>query len=165
MKVIIAIDQSAFAQQVVDSVLRHNWPEDTTFKVLTVIEPSQLDEFGAGKWEDLISAVQERRCKTASEVLNQARQKIQAKLPGCSVHTELRQGKARTEIVDAASEWMADKIIVGAHGRSPNRLMLAGTVPAAVAQNAHCTVELVRLAAPAAEQESRSGKVAVTQPS
>lgn len=154
MKVIVAIDQSVFAQQVVDSVLRHRWPDDTSFKLLTVVEPGQLEEFGADRWKDLLSAVAEQRDKTAMEVLNNARQLIQSKFPECSVHTEIRRGKARAEIVDSASEWMADKIILGAHGRAPNRLMHPGTVPAAVAQNAHCTVELVRLHVPVEKQKN-----------
>ncbi len=153
MKVIVAIDQSVYAQQIIDSMLRQHWPEGTNFKILTVVEPTQLDEFGAYKWKDLLIAVADQRCKAASEVLSQAREQLQSKLPDCLVHTEIRHGKARKEIVEAAAEWMADKIVVGAHGRSPNRLMLAGTVPAAVAQNAHCTVELVRLKVPAEHGE------------
>lgn len=154
MRVIVAIDQSVYSEQIVDSILRHKWPDDTSFKILTVIEPTQLEEFGSGKWQDLLTAVAEQRSKAALEFLNQARTRMHARFPELSVHTEIRQGKARKEIVDAAAEWMADKIVVGAHGRSPNRLMLAGTVPAAVAQNAHCTVELVRLAVPLDKDEA-----------
>lgn len=149
MKVIIAIDQSFSWKQIIEAVLKQHWPENTCFKVLTVIEPTQWEEFGAHKWEELLKDVAKRRHDFASEILAQARKLLEDGVADCTVHTELRQGKARREIVDAAIEWMADKVILGAHGRASNRLMLPGTVPSSVAQNAHCTVELIRLKAPA----------------
>ena len=62
------------------------------------------------------------------------------------VHVELEEGSAHDHILCAAIEWMANKIMVGAHGHSPNRLF--AIVPRTVAAHAPCSVELVRLHKP-----------------
>jgi nucleotide-binding universal stress UspA family protein len=56
-------------------------------------------------------------------------------------------------LVKAATEWMADKILIGAHGHSPNRLF-AESVSQAVAQHALCSVELIRLREPSEPSEN-----------
>ena len=76
---------------------------------------------------------------------------------GSNVHVEVRQGSARDEIVNAAAEWMADKILVGAHGRSPNRLFPT-TIARSVVRHAPCSVELVRLPKLTEEEATAASK-------
>ena len=59
--------------------------------------------------------------------------------------TEIREGDPKKDLPQAAEEWGADSIFVGSTGFS-NRFerFLLGSVSAAVAARAHCSVEVVR---------------------
>jgi len=144
MRVIIAIDQTNYWKQVVDAVIKRHWPKDTSFRVMTVlplIEWKDVEGLGSS---EILQEIIKMRHKAAENILHQAREQLIEKIADCSAHTDLRQGSPRGEILDAAVEWMADKIVLGAHGHAPNRL-LPGAVSRSVAQHARCSVELIRL--------------------
>jgi nucleotide-binding universal stress UspA family protein len=144
MKVIIALDQTEFATQIIETVTKRHWPKDTQFKVLTVIEPLQWEAVSCIEWNDLAQKALEKRKHFAHEKVMEAKHKISEAIANCTVHVETRQGSPRKEIIDAATDWMADKIVLGAHGHSPNRLF-GGDVSRSVAQQSGCSVELIRL--------------------
>src|SRR6516164_6328485 len=139
MKVIVALDQTEYANQVVDAVLERRWPKDTCFKLITVLEPHQWEEADWQKWRKLTQEVSAEREKLAETWLKIARLKIQEKVANCSVHLEIKHGCAKTELLKAATEWMCDKIMVGAHGHQPNRLF--GSVPHTLSRQAPCSIE------------------------
>jgi nucleotide-binding universal stress UspA family protein len=149
MKVIIAIDQSGNWTQIIDSVLRRQWPKDTQFKILTVIAPFQWEQLDSPEWQKSAKRIYEARRLAAQSIITDARHVIQQGIPFAQVHVELKQGSPRDHIVRTAIEWMADKILLGAHGHSPNRLF--GAVPRTVSAHAPCSVELVRLHKPVHE--------------
>jgi universal stress protein A len=60
------------------------------------------------------------------------------------VETAVEVGDIREKIIDRASDWGADLIVVGSHGRSGIQRFLLGSVAEFVARNAHCSVEIVR---------------------
>lgn len=143
MKVIVALDQTDCANQIIDAVLNRRWAKDTCFKLITILEPHQWEEADWHKWRKLAEQVHSDREKAAESFLQKARLKIQESVPDSSVHIEIKQGSAKTELLKSATEWMADKIIVGAHGYQPNRLF--GSLPQALSRQAPCSIELVRL--------------------
>jgi len=150
VKVIVAIDQSRYNRQVLDAVLYASWPKDTSFKVITVVEPLQWQaqrdlnfESNSVEWQAMAKEVCAKRQAQAHAILQTARHELESAVPTANVHVELAEGRPGEEIVRAAGEWMADKIVVGAHGTAPNRLL--GRVPQAVAREASCTVQIVRL--------------------
>jgi nucleotide-binding universal stress UspA family protein len=155
MKVIIAIDQSVYWTQLIEAATKRRWHQDTAFKILTVLEPLQWETLAVGT--ELAQEVARRRQKLASQILSEARKIIQDSIQECTVHVELRQGSPRTEIINAATEWSADKLLLGAHGHSQNRLF-AGSVSQAVAQHALCCVELVRLREPSEKATKESSR-------
>ncbi|MBX9941700.1 MAG: universal stress protein [Candidatus Obscuribacterales bacterium] len=162
MKVLIAIDQSPFADQILENVLNSHWPKDTSFKVLTVVEPFQWQnstgESMSPEWKSIAQEVFQTRLSHAGQILQNFRQKLESGIPYCTAHTELLEGKPGDEIIAAAAKFMADKIIVGGHGSAPNRLL--GRVPQAVAREASCSVQIVRLKEPedALKQAATTGK-------
>ena len=64
---------------------------------------------------------------------------------GISSSIKMMLGQAKDAIIEEAESWHADTIFVGPHrsGNSFERFLL-GSVSAAVAARAHCSVEVVR---------------------
>jgi nucleotide-binding universal stress UspA family protein len=146
MKVLVAIDQSAFAFQIIEVLAKRKFPREAQFKILSVLEPLPFnwDQQNLHSWKKLSQEILDERKLVVEEVLSIARHKLLCGHPDAQVHTEVRHGNARDEIIHAASAWMPNKIVLGAHGRSPNRLF-PNAVSHHVARQAMCTVELIRL--------------------
>jgi nucleotide-binding universal stress UspA family protein len=146
MKVIIAIDDSPYGARVVDSVVDRRWPLDVDFKILTVLEPLCAcgDDDVLADFSDTLSAIQERRRRAAQRFGERVRHQIESTVLGARVHCEIREGLPRTEIINAAVDWNADRILVGAHGRDVCPHNMLGSVSRAVVNHAPCTVEIVR---------------------
>jgi nucleotide-binding universal stress UspA family protein len=83
--------------------------------------------------------------------VEQAAQLLRAK--GLNVSTVGEEGDPKTRIIDHAAEWHADLIVLGSHGRKGFDRFLLGSVSEAVARHASCSVEIVRVPAPAAAVE------------
>jgi nucleotide-binding universal stress UspA family protein len=64
--------------------------------------------------------------------------------PGLTVTTAVREGDAKQVLLSEAREWGADCIFVGAQGLTLIERFLIGSVSAAVAARAHCSVEVIR---------------------
>lgn len=142
MKVILAVDDSTYSREVIESVMERDWPIDTEFKVLTVLEP--LDCFLGDKFEDSRLGINEKRKKAVDHWGKSIREKLEATIPGARIHFEVRNGHPKTEIIDVAVEWNADRIMIGAHGQRSCPHNLIGSVSRAVAGYAPCSVEIVR---------------------
>jgi len=153
MKVIIAVDQTDFASQIIDSVVSNHWPQDTQFKILSVVEPLHWQSVPCIEWNQDAAKILEHRKHVANEIAMNARRRIATAIPDSIVHVEIRLGRPKEEIVDSAAEWMADRIIVGAHGHAPNRFF-SGSVARSVSQYCGCSIQLVRLKGPSAKHKS-----------
>jgi nucleotide-binding universal stress UspA family protein len=146
MRVLIAIDQSTFSSQIINTLTERKFSGRTDFKILSVLEPlpvewdNQSSQAGSKLAQDLLK----KRHSKALKILGEARQKLLQSFPNCNVHTELRRGDAREEIIGAAVDWMPDRVVLGEHKDSPNRF-LSGAVSRTVARHSTCTVELIRL--------------------
>jgi len=143
MKVVVAVDDSIFSDQVVKAVCHRHWPKDTEFKVLTAVEPIDEQDFD-GSWADIMPSIEKKRYEHAQQVCAKARKHIEAGVPACVVHTDVRKALAKSAIISAAVEWEANRIMVGAHGRRSCPHNLIGSVSKAVAEHAPCSVEIVR---------------------
>ncbi|HEY9732575.1 MAG TPA: universal stress protein [Drouetiella sp.] len=163
MKVIVAIDQTESADQVLETVCAAYWTPDTQFKVLTVIQPLQWESVPCIEWNKEAAKFFEERRKFAEETVRRAKKQIQNACPHCKVKVEVRCGDPKEEITEAAVEWMADRMILGAHGNSPNRFF-RGSVARSVSQYCACSVQLVRLKPVPVKEQVSSHKhgVAVT---
>lgn len=144
MKVIVAIDDSAYSKHVLDTCLLRQWPHDTEFRLLSVIEPLPVADLGHTQHALLLEKLEADRKHRLEKYLTDARHKLAGSIPGSRVHFELRHGHAKSEIIDSAVEWSADRIILGAHGHDLCPRFLTGSVSRAVATHAPCSVEIVR---------------------
>jgi nucleotide-binding universal stress UspA family protein len=145
MKVLIAIDDSPYSKHVVQQVMRRRWPKDTEFKLVTVLEEISeplevLEEFNFTR---TMQEIQHKREDRARQLCSKVKERLSA-VPLTTTHFEVRKGKAVNEILKAATDWNANKILIGAHGRGLCPHGFLGSVSRAVTERAHCTVEVVR---------------------
>jgi nucleotide-binding universal stress UspA family protein len=63
---------------------------------------------------------------------------------GLAVSSIITAGDPKHVLLDEADHWGADSLFVGARGLSRVERFLLGSVSAAVAARAHCSVEVVR---------------------
>lgn len=143
-RIVVAFDGSTGAMNAVRAVAGKDWKGDVRVQLLAVTELgllSSIDRTGipvAAKRVDLssVSRWTETVVVKALKLLDQA---------GIPASLETRLGNAKDVIIQEAENWGADAIYVGPHGsaNSFDRFML-GSVSAAVAARAHCSVEVIR---------------------
>ena len=146
VKVIVGTDGSPASEEALKAFAARNWPPQSEVKVIMVDDPIAPDFLGklippVGKMieEDRQQerAWVEKISKSSLDILRKA---------GIKVSCVLREGDPKQELCKAAEEWHADCIFVGSAGFS-NRVgrFVLGSISAAVAARAHCTVEVVRV--------------------
>lgn len=148
VRLIIGVDGSPGSAATVRSVAARYWPPKSQAKLVAVDDPLIPDYVGQiipplaniieeDKQQELIWAT--KIAKESAELLAHSRLKV--------THV-LREGDPKQELPKRAEEWGADCIFVGSTGFS-NRFerFVLGSVSAAVAARAHCSVEVVRRSA------------------
>ncbi len=148
-QVLLAIDDETFGKLVLDFVLAHKWENETAFQVIHVIEPPPPFDFPAPYWELAI----EKSIKSATELVEQARDRIRKSFPDCLVESKVLEGYPQDQIGRIVRDWPADLIVTGSHGRRGLVKMILGSVSTAVAYQSACSVMVVR---PAAKTSSKN---------
>ncbi len=150
MKILLAIEDSQFADAGVQAVISQFRPNDTQVFVLHVVDWNNFmpSPFPRGGEEAMYSSrklesIIESEISTARQLVARASERLKA--AGFVTSTSVREGDARKVIVDCAAEWEADLILVGSHGRKGVAHLVLGSVSEAVARYAPCSVEIVRL--------------------
>lgn len=131
LRVVLAIEGSAGGDAAVAEVAARSWPDGTHVRVVTAIGPSALDGAGVREQVDHAREIQARAIGSLQTVGLKASSKILAADP-------------RQLVIEEAANWPADCIFVGATGLVSLERALFGTVVAAVAGRASCSVEVIR---------------------
>jgi nucleotide-binding universal stress UspA family protein len=143
MKLLLAIDNSEYSTEAIREVARRPWPPKTIVRVLTVVEP--IPPPAAELWYDAsgsIERVQQEMTKRATQLTQKASESLKKK--GLKIESAVREGDARSLVVDEARKWSADLIVLGSHGYTGIKRLLLGSVAASVVSHAPCSVEIVR---------------------
>ena len=154
MKVLLAVDGSAYSEHAVQLMVSQFSREAIEVRVLHVDEwpkdvpASLVFAEGAGAAAAILAAHDLRRTECAALV---GRAVEQLKHAGFrSTGGVVCRGDARRAILDEATGWGADLIVLGSHGRSGLTRMLLGSVSENVSRHASCSVLIVRGASHAA---------------
>jgi nucleotide-binding universal stress UspA family protein len=150
MKLLLAIDDSKFAEPAIHAVISQVRQDDTQVLVLHVVDWSNFmptpfpvvgeePMFSARRLESII----ESETKRAHELVKTAAERLRS--AGFEASTSVREGDPKMVILDCATEWTPDLIVVGSHGRKGVTRFVLGSVSEAVARYAHCSVEIARL--------------------
>jgi nucleotide-binding universal stress UspA family protein len=147
MKVLIAIDCSCFAIQVLEYVTRRTWTSHSEFRLITVVESH-------AHWD-----TKQQLLHQCQVILDDRIKYLAKKLPESQVTGEVIEGSASTFIAEAAQEWHADLIVIGSHGDTGVRQAHIGSVAAAVVNHAPCTVEVVKVRATKPQEKTSEAKL------
>lgn len=160
MKILLAIDGSSYSDAAVAEVCRRPWPINSEVRLLTVDAPlvTHLLRDGTPSYYD--EYIQRQRAE-ALRLLDVAADQFKQHASRLLVTPVLREGWPKEVILEEAERWGADLIVVGSQGAGALRRFFLGSVSLAIATNALCSVEIVRIPPPtldpdptAATQES-----------
>jgi len=140
MRVLMAVDDSSFSENVIRAVeggIRHEHTEILVLHVLQPVEPVPPPEMAQGYAPELEE--QKQPARTLVERIAAELRRV-----GFTTQTEVLIGDVTKTILDRAAEWHADLITVGSHGERSIRDFLLGSVAESVARRAGCSVAVVR---------------------
>ncbi len=144
MRILLATDGSKYSEAATQVVASQVRPQDSEVLVLQVVEllvfstPPQMDP----RYAPEMSVRLEEPLRQAKESVARAAEALRA--AEFAVNTRVVEAEIRTGILDVASEWHADLIVLGSHGRKGLERLLLGSVSEAVARHARCSVLIVR---------------------
>ncbi|MBP6743598.1 universal stress protein [bacterium] len=148
MKIIIAVDDSPSSSELVRTITSRKWPQDVNFKILTVLEPSCVSyaDLSISEYAHTAAELYTKRKAAARHHCEAIRHKLEEAIATASIHYEVREGAPWAEIVTAAVEWSADKIMIGVHSKDVCPHNMLGSVSRAVVNHSPCSVEVVSTA-------------------
>jgi nucleotide-binding universal stress UspA family protein len=145
VKILLAIEDSPYSQEATRILLAQFRPQDSEITVLSVVEPISVyvsaDAFP--HFVPQVQEIEEDRKKRANELVSRVSTALREAAFKTSELVDF--GDAKTKIIENATKWDADLIIVGSHGWKGLNRFLLGSVSDAVARHAPCSVEIVRI--------------------
>ena len=145
MKILLAIDDSSCSQAATRSLRTQFRTQGSQVRVLSVVEPISVyvsaDAFP--HFTPQVAEIEEDRKTQATDLVNRVAKELQD--AGFPSSKTVDFGDAKTIIIDNATEWGADLIVMGSHGWKGLNRFLLGSVSDAVARHAPCSVEIVRV--------------------
>lgn len=140
MRILLGMDDSKASENAATAVATQFRTEGVEVLVLRVLQPvasmppPEMDPGYAPELED-----QKQPARALVErIANELRS------AGFQAQTAVQVGDATMNILDTATEWQADLIVVGSHGQRDIQSFLSGSVAESVARQAKCSVEIVR---------------------
>jgi nucleotide-binding universal stress UspA family protein len=137
MRILLAIDDSKFSEAATQAVIAQHQPLGTQVKVLNVVDLAIPipTSYAASFREESLRRGQEL-VRRAEQMLNEA---------GYAVQTVVEEGDPKSTIIDQATQWNAELIVVGSHGRKGIDRFLMGSVAEGIVRHALCSVEIIRI--------------------
>ena len=144
LHLLIGIDGSPDAAATVQAVAARAWPVDSAVRLVTALDIRMSTalafrrlpaETGTAAREAEASVSMAQTVKPLADLL---------RTRGLTVSSVMKEGDPKRVLLDEAEQWEADCLFVGARGLSRIERFLLGSVSAAVAARAHCSVEVVR---------------------
>jgi len=147
MKILLAVDGSAYSDAAVEEVCKRPWPSHSEVKVITVAEtpvPMGMEPWAASP--DYFLELEKSVNKAAQTAMDNALLKLSTiEDKTLKLSSEIVPGPPRQVIVEEAERWGADLILMGSRGLGVWNRLLLGSVSTAVVHHAKCSVEIVRM--------------------
>ena len=136
VRILLGIDGSPGAEGAVRAVCERDWPPGSEARLVAALDPMMTtavewiedDDQDERAWVERMAEASAQKLRAAELV----------------VSSVIKKGDPKRVLVAEAEQWGADSIFVGARGLRLIERLLLGSVSAAVAERAHCSVEVVR---------------------
>lgn len=145
VRIVVGVDGSPGSEIAVRAVANRKWPSRSEV-MLVVVDDPLVPKYLGSLIPPLARTIEEDRIEEREWVDDIAKRSVDLlRTAEINVTHMLREGDPKSELPKVAEEWGADCIFVGSTGFS-NRFerFVLGSVSAAVAARAHCSVEVVR---------------------
>lgn len=134
MKILVCMDSSIYADEIVSQIVKRAWHEGSQFYLLTVVETT-------GMWD-----CDSQLFHQAETILAERVKHLQEKLKGpIRVVGEVMEGASAEMILETARKNNIDLILIGSHGDTGIRKAGLGSVAASVVNDAPCSVEVIKV--------------------
>ncbi|MGH9739090.1 MAG: universal stress protein [Candidatus Acidiferrales bacterium] len=137
-KILIAVDDSPFAAHAASIGIELAKSLGAAVGFVHVFDPSVGPGTTWGVPADRLAEMSEN---AAIQLLVSFREQVHS---GVEVRDFAEPGKPASKIVDVATEWLADLLVIGSHGRGRIEGALLGSVSQEVLHHAPCPVLVVR---------------------
>ena len=158
MKILIAYDGSTCADDALNDLPRAGLPREADALIVQVEERWLSPPSDYKTVEEVVVSTNLSAAKPAREPvepqaeadgesrtsLERASQRIGAHFPEWKTETLSLKGSPAREIIHSAKEWNADLIVVGSHGCTESKRFMLGSVSHKIANEAACSVRVVR---------------------
>ena len=146
MKILIATDGAAPSEAAVREIAGEAWPQGTEVRLLYALELLPRHSYAASlmppesyaELETIERARARHFLDEAAFILKNGGFRDE------DVATSIVVGSPKRAVVDEATAWGADLVVLGTHGDGPLKRLLLGSVSNAVALEVPCSVRIVR---------------------
>jgi len=143
VRLIIGFDGSADADAAVREVASRSWPENTEVRLLTAVDHRLMSAIAARILRPRLKPEETNDYQAElSKMADDAAEQLRA--ARLSATCTIAVGEPKRVLLEAAEQWPADCVFLGATGLRGLRRLLLGSVSSAVSAHAPCTVEIVR---------------------
>lgn len=155
-KLMIAYDGSEFADAAIDDLPRAGMPDNADVLIVSVAdlsvgtpEVSEFDILSAAsrRTDAVLGAVRSHQAQMLKEtrgIVSKIVHDIRVRFPEWRVHGEVLRGRPVDELLRKSDSWKPDLITGGSQGRSTIGRFFLGSVSRSVAEDAACSVRVVR---------------------
>lgn len=143
VRIVAGVDGSANSELVVGEIASRSWRKGSSVRLVTAVDLGlQTAAAALGNAKKWFHKGDEREGDWIRRMSDSFEKKI--KKSGLTVSTVVKDGNPKQQLLKEAEKWGADCIFVGARGLNMIERFLIGSVSAAVAARASCSVEVVR---------------------
>ena len=137
MRVLLPIDVEPYIGAQFDFINSYNLPEGSEVKVLHVLH-SLVIERAMVSSQVYIEQIMKDARKLAQKMSDELVERLKEECPQLKIDDQIREGDAIDEIIKCATEWDADMIVMGSHGRQGIGRVILGSVAYSVLAKAPC---------------------------
>ncbi len=144
LRLLVGVDGSSHSKAAVQAISKRRWPDGTQVRLLTAVDTVMVlgdQEEQEVKWLEVDDESKWDQVRALFEP-----EVEQLRATGLNAEVMVLSGHPTQQLLDEAETWGAHCIFAGAKGVRGIERLLLGSVSAAVAARAHCSVEVVRLA-------------------
>ncbi|CAN5639926.1 universal stress protein [soil metagenome] len=144
MKILIAVDDSSNTCAITQAISLHGW-KDAEIVLLHAVEPLKVGNIASilpgPIVDEMFKTNWNRACSTIASLAAELKSSLNYDAP---IKEEVLEGSAVLTILQYASKWEADLIVVGSHGKSGFGHIMLGSVALHVVAQANCSVLVIR---------------------